>query len=72
MVNIGSRQAGRERAANVQDVGYSKNEIEKAIRSQMTRGKYRSSDLYGNGTSGLQIADLLATKELSIDKRLTY
>lgn len=73
VVNIGSRQNGRERGPNVLDVGYSKDEIVKGIRTQLDLGKpYSSSHTYGDGKAGERIAQILADVPLTIAKRLTY
>lgn len=72
VVNIGSRQAGRERAGNVLDVEYECAAIEAAISQQLAAGVRIGSKLYGDGSAGQRIADLLATAPLRIDKRLTY
>ncbi|HEB62242.1 MAG TPA: UDP-N-acetylglucosamine 2-epimerase (hydrolyzing), partial [Bacteroidetes bacterium] len=52
VVNIGTRQNGRERADNVIDVNYRKEEIRSAILQQVEHGKYNSADIYGNGNAG--------------------
>lgn len=72
VVNIGSRQAGRERGRNIIDVGYNKEDIKKAITQKIEDGHKESDKIYGDGTSGKQIADLLATAKLSIEKILMY
>jgi UDP-hydrolysing UDP-N-acetyl-D-glucosamine 2-epimerase len=72
VVNIGSRQAGRERGANVIDVGYNRDEITKAMQHQIDHGRYASDVVYGDGNAGKRIADLLAEVPLRIEKRLTY
>lgn len=72
VVNIGSRQRGRDRGANVLDAGYDRDEIEAAIRRQLQNGRYQQDRLYGDGRAGARIADLLATVPLTIEKRLTY
>jgi UDP-hydrolysing UDP-N-acetyl-D-glucosamine 2-epimerase len=72
VVNIGSRQGGRERGANVMDVGYHRAEIAKAMQHQVSRGRYPSDIVYGTGDAGKRIADLLAEVPLRIEKRLTY
>jgi UDP-N-acetylglucosamine 2-epimerase len=72
VVNIGSRQAGRERGPNVLDVGYDRNEIKEAMEHHITNGRYASDSLYGAGGAGERIAQLLAQVPLRIDKRLTY
>jgi UDP-hydrolysing UDP-N-acetyl-D-glucosamine 2-epimerase len=72
VVNIGSRQDGRDRGANVVDVDYDHRDILTAIEAQGVRGRLDSDPLYGDGKAGLRIADALATVELSVDKKLTY
>jgi UDP-hydrolysing UDP-N-acetyl-D-glucosamine 2-epimerase len=71
-VNIGSRQQGRERGANVLDASHDAGEIEAAIRRQLQHGHYARSDLFGNGHAGVRIAELLATASFQVQKRLTY
>lgn len=71
-VNVGSRQQGRERGANVIDVGHDRNEIAAAIRRQIDHGRHGCDRLYGDGSAGSRIAECLATAPLTIDKRLTY
>ena len=72
VVNIGSRQQGRERAENVRDVGYDRAEIQAAVEAQMAHGPYAPNALYGDGSAGERIAQVLATAPLLIEKRLTY
>ena len=57
-VNIGSRQQGRERGANVIDVDYDR-ERDPARRSSATSptGAIPSDLLYGDGRAGERIAD---------------
>lgn len=71
-VNVGSRQQGRERGANVIDVPHDRRAIAAAIREHVRRGKAASDHLYGDGFAGARIADCLATAALTVDKRLTY
>lgn len=71
-VNIGSRQQGRERGANVIDVNHDRAEIAVAIREHIRRGRPSSDHLYGDGHAGERIAECLSTAELNIEKRLTY
>lgn len=72
VVNIGSRQAGRERGRNVIDTGYEREEVRVAIEKQMSRGRFECDPIYGDGRAGERIAELLATQPLRIEKRLTY
>jgi UDP-hydrolysing UDP-N-acetyl-D-glucosamine 2-epimerase len=71
-VNIGTRQQGRERGVNVIDVPYDAEKIEAAIRRQLEHGPYEPSTLFGNGTAGRRIADILATANFRIQKKLSY
>lgn len=72
-VNIGTRQQGRERAGNVIDVDYSADAIERAIRFQLSNGRYPQSTLYGDGKAAARIAEHLATVPLKpIQKALSY
>jgi UDP-N-acetylglucosamine 2-epimerase len=72
VVNIGSRQKGRERGRNVVDVKYDRHEISEAIRYQLRNGRYPSDLIYGHGRAGEQIARLLAEVPLQIEKILAY
>jgi UDP-hydrolysing UDP-N-acetyl-D-glucosamine 2-epimerase len=72
VVNIGSRQSGRERGSNVLDTGYDRIEIEQAIRRHLSNGRYQKDILYGDGNAGGRIAELLNEVPLQIEKRLTY
>jgi UDP-N-acetylglucosamine 2-epimerase len=71
-VNIGTRQAGRDRGPNVIDVGYDRNEIVAGIERQLAHGRYASDPLYGDGRAGGRIADVLARVPLSVQKRLVF
>ena len=72
VVNIGSRQSGRERGKNVIDVDYDKNEILAAIKKHLAHGHYAGENLYGDGKAGERIADLLSGITLTIEKKLAY
>lgn len=72
VVNIGTRQQGRERGPNVLDVGYGVEDIKTAILAQLKNGKYPPDEIYGNGFAGIKIADLLATVPLTFTKMLSY
>lgn len=72
-VNIGSRQKGRERAGNVIDVDYRKNEIKEAIKKAIHNKKFRKKvkkykNPYGDGKTGPRIANILS--KIKIDRRL--
>jgi UDP-hydrolysing UDP-N-acetyl-D-glucosamine 2-epimerase len=72
VVDIGSRQAGRDRGSNVINVDYERNSIRDAIRRQLAHGRYPSEKLYGDGAAGERIASALAQVEPRVHKRLTY
>jgi UDP-hydrolysing UDP-N-acetyl-D-glucosamine 2-epimerase len=71
-VNIGSRQAGRDRGSNVIDVPEDRDAIADAIRRQLDHGKYDREPLYGDGRAGERIADILTWVDPPIQKRITY
>lgn len=72
VVNIGSRQSGRDRGANVLDVDYKKEHIKQAILTQIANGHQQSDSIYGDGKAGQKIADLLASVPLQFDKKIMY
>lgn len=72
VVNIGTRQVGRERGSNVIDVDYTKQDIIAAIRRQTRNGRFAADKLYGDGHAGARISKVLAEAPLEIRKRLTY
>jgi len=71
-VNIGTRQANRERGTNVVDANYDREAIVLAVQLHLRNGRAPSSTLYGDGKAGERIAQLLAEQPLSIEKRLAY
>jgi UDP-hydrolysing UDP-N-acetyl-D-glucosamine 2-epimerase len=70
VVNIGHRQTGRERCANVLDADWSDDSIRGAVQRQMAAGHYPTSTLYGDGYAGRRIADLLV--EVDPDTRKVF
>ena len=72
VVNIGSRQQGRDRGVNVFDVDYDRREIGQAIERHLSNGRYPQDTLYGDGRAGERIAALLSSAPLRITKQLTY
>ncbi|TMQ50371.1 MAG: UDP-N-acetylglucosamine 2-epimerase (hydrolyzing) [Candidatus Eisenbacteria bacterium] len=79
-VNIGTRQQGRLRAANVIDVPYSQSSIVDAVRRCVEDEMFRHTcqtcvNPYGAGNAGPRIAEVLATVPIDrrlIQKRMTY
>jgi len=56
VVNIGSRQKGRERGTNVCDAPYDRAAIKTAACTQLRHGRYPANSLYGDGRAGPRIA----------------
>lgn len=71
-VNIGTRQQGRQRGRNVVDVDYDHRAIRDAVVAQMKRGRLEPDHLYGDGTAGYRIGEVLGSCELKLQKRITY
>ncbi|TSC59240.1 MAG: UDP-N-acetylglucosamine 2-epimerase [Candidatus Peregrinibacteria bacterium Greene0416_19] len=72
VVNVGTRQTGRDRGANILDAGHDHAAIVSAVKKQLAHGPYEPDTLYGDGTAGEKIADILSTATLSVQKQLTY
>jgi UDP-hydrolysing UDP-N-acetyl-D-glucosamine 2-epimerase len=71
-VNIGSRQAGRDRGQNVIDVPHDRLAIGRALAHHTANGRCPRDPLYGDGHAGTRIADVVATAPLRIEKSLPY
>jgi UDP-hydrolysing UDP-N-acetyl-D-glucosamine 2-epimerase len=71
-VNVGSREAGRERGRNVMDAPHDSTAIAAAMRRQIEHGPYPMEPIYGDGRAGERIADILAHCKVSVQKRITY
>lgn len=71
VVNIGSRQNGRDRGANVIDVDYNKEAIKDAISKSMASERKRDYT-YGGGDAGQQIADVIAKTDIDFKKVIQY
>lgn len=71
VVNIGSRQDGRERGQNVVDVTYKRQDISAAIIERINAPRLRDLT-YGGGEAGKEIAQLLSTATLQYKKILRY
>ena len=71
VVNIGSRQDGREKGVNVIDVGYSSSEIEEGVNIAMSNDfkdkLINSYKPYGDGNACEKIVDILANIKLDND-----
>jgi len=72
VINIGSRQNGRDRGVNVTDVDYKRDEIRNALDAILRNGKIQASQVYGGGNAGENIAKLLAELPLQFNKVICY
>jgi len=72
VVNIGSRQSGRDRGQNVIDVNYDHKDILAAIRTCCDSELFDSEHIYGDGKAGQNIAEILAVVTPSVEKKLAY
>ena len=71
-VDIGTRQQGRTRGANVIHVGHERDAIVGAIKQQISNGPYKEEHLYGDGNAGTRIAEVLSKSEINIQKQISY
>jgi UDP-hydrolysing UDP-N-acetyl-D-glucosamine 2-epimerase len=74
-VNIGPRQAGREKPANVVDCDYGEQNVRKALKRALRLDLRRMRHPYGDGRAGERIANRLATIDLDaapLRKRNAY
>lgn len=72
VVNIGTRQSGRERGKNVLDVAhYNRTDIKTAILEKIKSNR-EQDEIYGDGFAGEKIANLLATEKLDFRKIIAY
>lgn len=62
VVNVGTRQSGREHAENIMSVAHWAPDIRFAVDYQRKRGHFERSTLYGDGHAGERIAAILAGK----------
>lgn len=72
-VIVGRRQQGREHGRNVRfGIPHDRAQIAEAIREQIAHGRYEPDTIFGDGTAGRRIADLLASTGIDVQKRLMY
>jgi UDP-hydrolysing UDP-N-acetyl-D-glucosamine 2-epimerase len=72
VINVGSRQSGRERSNNVLDVDCDKKQIIAAVKEWHASGQPTPSFIYGTGNAGKKMADVLATVPLRYSKILQF
>ena len=71
-VTVGTRQTDRETGGHVLRVGHDRDESPAALRAPLAHGRYAPDHLFGDGTAGGRIADILARVEPRVQKRLHY
>jgi GDP/UDP-N,N'-diacetylbacillosamine 2-epimerase (hydrolysing) len=69
VINIGSRQNLRQRNANVLDVPVDPTAIFGAIAKALANGRFPAANVYGDGTAGARIADILRSLDPASLKR---
>jgi UDP-N-acetylglucosamine 2-epimerase len=67
-VVIGDRQLGREHSDNVKLTSHDSEQIIETTRTQILHGKYRSSDLFGDGSAGVKMISILESLDPKIQK----
>jgi len=75
VVNIGSRQQGRERNTNVVDAGYDVDAIYDALEIAINTRREPGANIYGDGRAGERIVNGLATLPITaalLEKRNAY
>lgn len=80
VVNVGTRQLGRQRGENVIDVGYTRKEIVKAIHKSLYDKRYlkkiaKIKNPWGDGKTGEKVTKILENLKINpklLNKQLTY
>ncbi len=73
VINVGPRQAGRDRDTNVHDIDYGTNNVSRALEAVLRRrrsGRCKPSYIYGNGRSAIRIASILA--RVKLDEKMRH
>ncbi len=75
VINIGSRQSGRERASNVIDCSYRRDDILNSLKKALYDKKFinavkKCKTPYGDGTAGIKIFDILS--KIKVNKKYNY
>ncbi len=71
-VNVGNRQQGRERGANVTDVPHDAQAIKRAVQKQVQHGPYEPEYIYGRGNAAGKIIESISEFDFHVQKRITY
>jgi hypothetical protein len=65
-------QYKRLRSDNFFQFDYYMNELLTVVRHQIKKGKYKSSDIYGDGDSATKIVEILKSIDLKAQKTINY
>ena len=71
-INVGTRQHGRLMGNNVMSVPFEPMKIRQAITRQIKHGRYKSSKLYGDGSTAKKIIAVLKVADIERQKTITY
>jgi len=71
-VNIGNRQQCRRAGRNVIHVPNQTEATRAAIEQQLRHGRYPTESIYGDGSAGQQIAEILSHKDVPPQKLIVY
>ena len=71
-VNIGERQDGRLHSHNVTHAAYDVEDIIESVREASSRGRLEPDFIYGDGSAGERVAEVLASARLTTTKKLHY
>ncbi len=71
-VCIGTRQAGREHGDNVVFANYNSKDIYSKIIFQISKKKFKTRKIFGDGKAGKKIANILSKFKLDLNKKLNY
>ncbi len=72
VINVGSRQNGRERGCNIIDTGHDKEQIAEALQYWQNNERPERSFIYGSGDAGKKMAEVLAKVPLRYSKILQF
>lgn len=72
VINLGTRQRDREHGKNVIHCSHDRVGIVTALRKQLDHGTYGSELIYGDGHAGKKVAEIMATTDANIQKRMTF
>ncbi len=72
VVLCGDRQSFRESGPNLISSSFEQDEIKKNILTQINHGRYKPSNLYGDGNTSTKIVNILKSIDLKVEKIISY